>query len=238
MEMSIGNKRLNRKCHLFTDTLTSIMSFINFSYAFFLIFSFVSAVGSSLLNFDIFSGNEIFSSLITMSLITTVIIIGNIALCKNNKVLLTSFVFLFLSINGNYILHLKQYTNQYEFYRYLLFISLFSINALMLGLHFSLVYLQKFGYIRFNLDDLNINLLIKEIQFRIDLLKINFNNFAINCKLHKITPFLLFKKESYSFLTEEVEEEQEECSQEKASYMNSGDFHTISTIDTEYESLN
>jgi hypothetical protein len=95
-------------------------------------------------------------------------------------------------------------------------------------------YFKSIGYFKDRLVGVNPDSIVHEIRLRSDMMKINFNGFLINSKMHKMFPNLLFKKEDYYFMNKDIDQPD---FLEHSKFNNTMGLNSKSTIDTEYEPL-
>jgi hypothetical protein len=211
----------NRKPEFFSRALDAVSNGLNWTYAFYVIFSVTVYILRKMFG----------SEFMTESNINKLFLATKISLIENERAVFRNF---FHSIVLTFLITLNTLASRFKsiplFICHYIFTTIIGIDYLIGVFGFSNVAISKIfyyiniissiiftiyaayyytlciGYFKYNLEDYPIASIIHEIKLRTDMLKISYNNFLINFKVNKYFPGLLYKKHDYYFTTAQRQE--------------------------------
>lgn len=201
----------NKEPELFSYFLHTIVNLINLTFGLYIIFSFLIYIfyhifGQDLLKNDNYMNydNALFNNLLNSLLLFIIIAVGFFADKTKSLKLFTIYLSILILINLNYLTNTFELLSNktcHRIFNYMIIIANFSISTYLV-----IFYLNSIKYFKYNIAEIPFDKIIHEIKLKTDMMKINFNSLAINLKLHKIFPGLLYKKEDYYFLNSSIED--------------------------------
>ena len=208
---SLYNFLYKNQSNFFSNNFNFIINLINYILFLYIIFSFIIYVFFHFfaLNIEVFGYNEstflLADSILLKNnfnniILACIIILGMFTLKKQNYyyfsiyfITYSLFIFSFICKINFTLIPLKSYT-------YIVFNSLLIFGFFIISIYIILFYFKIFGFMKYNLNDIQFDKIIHEIKLKSDLAKISYNAFMIKWGIHKISKKLLYNKKDYYFM--------------------------------------